>query len=233
MPTMKPLRCSRGFTLALLVAVLLACGIRQDEFDCENAAAHLQECCPGFDATSIECTYSPYCTTTYPAIDVADSDCIRSESCEALIGSGVCGRAGTLAGTASTATSAASPICGPNAPPFVPSVEAGGPPPPPGPPGISIACTGSGDCARGEVCCGNLGSLGGSSASTACAFAPCASGLQLCLTASECAPGRTCAAPVGGVSLIICAPETDASSDAGGGEDGAEGGVAGDGADGP
>ena len=82
--------------VAILVIVLpLACGdMRQDELDCEEAVSHLLACCPGFTGSHIECTYVAGCTTTtYPAISYLQSQCIRGESCDTLVRSGVCDRA--------------------------------------------------------------------------------------------------------------------------------------------
>jgi hypothetical protein len=90
----KSLSWSRGFTLSLFVAITLACGIREDEFDCENAYSHLQQCC-GNDSTlgSVDCHYTAGgCDEgpTYPAINIFTSDCIRSAPCDAIRASGVC-----------------------------------------------------------------------------------------------------------------------------------------------
>jgi hypothetical protein len=222
MLTKKPFRCGRAFTLSLLVGVLLACGIRQDEFDCENAAAHLQECCSGFSATMIECTYSPYCTTTYPEIDIADSDCIRNESCEDLIGTGVCGRALQLPPNAAPASPvSSSPLCGPG--PFVPApaedagAVADG--------GFSLACLSALDCAGGEACCVDL-----STPSSVCGFAPCPSGFQLCATSAECAVGQACGPVLSGV--MACGTPVDGGGVSFGGlPDTGDGGDAADAAD--
>jgi hypothetical protein len=84
-----------AWLLAAAVLVPLACGdMRQDELDCEEAVSHLQECCPSFDSSHIECLYVSGCeTSTYPAISIAQSQCIRGESCATLVSSGVCTRA--------------------------------------------------------------------------------------------------------------------------------------------
>jgi len=85
------------------LAVGIACGgIHQDEIDCEEAVSYLQQCCPGFDANAVGCqssqtTTNDGCNTTtttiYPALTPSEESCIRSESCEALVASGVCDRA--------------------------------------------------------------------------------------------------------------------------------------------
>lgn len=82
--------------LAVLVGIGLACtGIRQDEFLCENAVSHLLDCCQGFRASHLSCTYDDRgCGgTIYPELDVDQSNCILAESCAKLVSSGVCSRA--------------------------------------------------------------------------------------------------------------------------------------------
>jgi hypothetical protein len=97
-PSRPSRRRGRGaLTITLLVAVLLGCtGIRQDEFVCEDAVSHLQECCPGFQAGNVDCSYDPggcESNAIYPEISIAQSACIRGESCNTLRSTGVCGRA--------------------------------------------------------------------------------------------------------------------------------------------
>ena len=105
---------SPGFTLSLVVGTLLACGsIRQDEFICENAVSRLQECCPGFDAHAIVCTYDQGCVggATYPELDSTQSDCILSDSCEVLRNSGVCGRVAALPAEGLDEADSSAPVC--------------------------------------------------------------------------------------------------------------------------
>jgi hypothetical protein len=89
---------STGFTVALVVGLLLACnGIRNDEFACEDAVSHLQQCCPGFTGSNVSCTYDSYsgCSSgaSFPDFTVDQSACVRSETCALLQSSGVCERA--------------------------------------------------------------------------------------------------------------------------------------------
>jgi hypothetical protein len=66
-------------------------GFRPDVIGCEEAVAHLEACCPGYDAKNVHCNYNPgACGTTYPQIREAQSDCIRRQSCEAIQKSGSC-----------------------------------------------------------------------------------------------------------------------------------------------
>jgi hypothetical protein len=89
----KSVHRSRGFTLSVFVAVMLACGVREDEFDCENAYSHLQQCCAAVALPAITCRYEAGgCEEgpTYPDLDIPTSDCIRSLSCDVLRASGIC-----------------------------------------------------------------------------------------------------------------------------------------------
>jgi hypothetical protein len=72
-----------------LTALTGSFGIDQVEFSCEEAAAHLQECCPAFDPHSLYC-HSGGCGT--PTIDLtqSQSDCILGATCDDLRTSGTC-----------------------------------------------------------------------------------------------------------------------------------------------
>ena len=89
------MRRPRVVLLAVLVGAVVCCvGIREDELLCEEAAAHLANCCPGFTVSSLACSYNSGCgTTTYPALSVEASQCINGESCAALVAGNVCQRA--------------------------------------------------------------------------------------------------------------------------------------------
>jgi len=83
--------------LALFAPLLLgASGLREDEFECEQAASHLKSCCPSsFDPTHVGCAYdeggcgSP---ATYPSLGIDDSKCIEEKSCDEILASGLCDR---------------------------------------------------------------------------------------------------------------------------------------------
>ena len=84
--------------LALLVAMLEVApsadaGFREDELQCEEAAARLMECCPEFRPESISCDYvkSMGCgSDQYPALDSAAYDYLTSHSCEEIEADGWC-----------------------------------------------------------------------------------------------------------------------------------------------
>jgi hypothetical protein len=84
-------------SLVTLVVALVCCGsgFREDEVRCEDALAHLLECCPNFDRAPITCAYhyTGGCgssTTTYPALSIRQSQCVESSSCTALRDDHVC-----------------------------------------------------------------------------------------------------------------------------------------------
>jgi hypothetical protein len=82
--------------LALVVfgsAAFMQCGFRQDEVDCEEAVRYLSECCEGFDATRIRCTYQGGCESdTVPDVPVSQSECILAKSCDDIRRARVCER---------------------------------------------------------------------------------------------------------------------------------------------
>jgi hypothetical protein len=93
MPSLLHIR--RAAVVAAAVLVALACGnVREDELECEEAVAKLDSCCQDFDPSPIQCTFDSGCgATTYPDLDEDTSRCIRSESCDVIVSSGVCARA--------------------------------------------------------------------------------------------------------------------------------------------
>ncbi len=81
--------------------------LRADVIDCEEALARLTNCCPGFDPKRVQCTYyydhshdegctgsvSDSTTRETPALDIEESKCVLSRSCDELVEGGVCTRA--------------------------------------------------------------------------------------------------------------------------------------------
>ena len=99
------LRCAS--VVAVVFGVVPACEstqIRDDELSCEDAVAHLQQCCPGFTADQISCTYFAgggtggcYASPDEPGLNVPTSTCIRQRACDALVSKGICQEATTAA----------------------------------------------------------------------------------------------------------------------------------------
>jgi|SRR5580704_3368191 hypothetical protein len=203
--TRKSSRWRGGFTVSLVVCVLLACGsIRQDEFLCENAVSHLVGCCPGFDASVVECHYDAGCLgTTYPELDETQSNCILAQSCATLRAAGVCDRVAALPDEGLEDGGSTPPVCA--AGPAVAAGQSSGDDASEEAP--TIECHSASDCADGRVCCGVLNGAG---ANLECMAGPCASGIQLCATSSECDFGDSCQEGPAD-AIMLCAPE-DASS---------------------
>jgi hypothetical protein len=102
------------------VLVLTSSGwfnFREDELTCEEAAAHLENCCPDFDATLLRCDYNAGCgSTEHPSIPIEEATCIRERSCARLIAARVCERAMKAApivedAEGGTTPSARIPVC--------------------------------------------------------------------------------------------------------------------------
>jgi hypothetical protein len=73
-----------------------AAGSAGEEFACEEAAAQLEGCCPGYDPHETRCYFAYGCGNddpVYPEIDRATSDCITRKSCDELRKDGTCASA--------------------------------------------------------------------------------------------------------------------------------------------
>jgi hypothetical protein len=85
---------SRWIRLALgalaLSTLVAGGGLRQDELDCEQAVAHLQECCPDFGTATIACVSSRGCDVSEPALSIQESQCVIDRACADLVASGLC-----------------------------------------------------------------------------------------------------------------------------------------------
>jgi hypothetical protein len=67
-----------------------ASGFREDEVHCEEAKAHLLDCCDPFTG-QLACEYDNRgCGTTYPDLSVSESEEIQAASCDELRSSGLC-----------------------------------------------------------------------------------------------------------------------------------------------
>jgi hypothetical protein len=69
--------------------------LRPDEVDCEEAVAHMLDCCPAFDRSAVQCVYNDVCGISYPDLTPAESECILDESCEELVANKICDRVRT------------------------------------------------------------------------------------------------------------------------------------------
>jgi hypothetical protein len=200
------------FIVGMALAVPLACGaIREDEFQCENAVAHLKACCPVFNAMGVACNYGTGCgVTVYPVLDVQQSKCIERESCDTIRKTGLCEAVAALSDLPGSDAAGSGPTVCPMALQAAPpasdnDVEPG-----------TIACASMIDCQAGQVCCAGLV---GSATLTSCLAPPCPpfSSDQLCATSAECRAGETCQSPPAGfgiTGLTVCASASVGSTDA-------------------
>jgi hypothetical protein len=83
--------------LAVLAGVsllLLGFGLDKGELACEQAAVHLQDCCPDFDITTMDCTQEGGCSRRRESTAVAleESECIQAAPCEDIVARRVCER---------------------------------------------------------------------------------------------------------------------------------------------
>lgn len=77
-------------SLFVIVPVLMG-DMRRDEFLCEEAHAHLADCCPGFKTGPGVCEHVDGCDySDDPDLTPAQSDCLRAKSCEELRDQGIC-----------------------------------------------------------------------------------------------------------------------------------------------
>jgi hypothetical protein len=91
-------RWARRTLLAfLLPPLVLGMGFDERTFECENAAAHLEECCPGFAAAPSLCPQAFGCGGE-PLFELsnAESECIKGLDCGDVRSRGVCGKVSDL-----------------------------------------------------------------------------------------------------------------------------------------
>ena len=67
------------------------------EFECEQAVAHLQSCCPDFPVTKVECDFNGGCEANdHPLFEVATSQCLQNRSCSEITAADGCARLAKL-----------------------------------------------------------------------------------------------------------------------------------------
>jgi hypothetical protein len=71
-------------------APLSTSGLREDEVQCEEAKAHLLDCCAPFTGL-LDCEFIDHgCGATYPNLDVEQSRELQRRSCDDLRANGSC-----------------------------------------------------------------------------------------------------------------------------------------------
>lgn len=84
--------------LSFVIGLSLACGIREDELRCEEAAAHLTKCCPAFHKELLDCSFAPGstsggCNTGHrPDISIEAARCIAALDCADIQRTDYCAR---------------------------------------------------------------------------------------------------------------------------------------------
>ncbi|WP_437682773.1 hypothetical protein [Sorangium sp. So ce131] len=103
----------RILCVTLLAPLVLGMGVGEQEFLCENAAAHLEQCCPSFTAAPALCQENTGCGDEEEMrLTIAESLCIQDKECDDLVASNVCERAATRSGLADGSTDVARPaVC--------------------------------------------------------------------------------------------------------------------------
>jgi hypothetical protein len=85
-------RAVRVGVLILMALPWTQC-LRQDEVECEEAAARLMACCPDFEPTDVQCAFVEGCESdTYPHLSPRESRCILDRECANLRNDDVCER---------------------------------------------------------------------------------------------------------------------------------------------
>lgn len=93
---------SRRLGAVVLGVSLVFCGgvVTDAEVRCEEAAARLERCCPGFDSAGMSCFESIggfySCGAPTPDLDLPESSCVLGKGCDALRADGTCARAAYL-----------------------------------------------------------------------------------------------------------------------------------------
>jgi hypothetical protein len=88
---MRVLDTARALGLCLLIAgaTQLHGGFRESELQCEEAVAHLADCCE--KTLGIDCTHHDEgCDQVPPELSVEDSRCIRDLDCDEIRERGLC-----------------------------------------------------------------------------------------------------------------------------------------------
>ena len=80
--------------LAPLVFFLFGFDLDRGELRCEQAASHLEECCPDLEMSRLSCIQKGGCNrpTEGTHLTMEESDCIRDASCDDIQASMICER---------------------------------------------------------------------------------------------------------------------------------------------
>jgi hypothetical protein len=79
--------------VALLAIAFAFCDLSEDAVLCEESAAHLSECCPGFAPRFLNCDTPELVGCSMVDVQSDQARCILSRSCAQLRADGTCDRA--------------------------------------------------------------------------------------------------------------------------------------------
>jgi hypothetical protein len=98
---MKPTlwKTLRGAILAIVLGGVLPGALAEDQLECEQALAHLEECCPTIRAPLV---CGDGCGTI--TLSLASSECIQDSSCDEILASNMCARVASLSNSAADGT---------------------------------------------------------------------------------------------------------------------------------
>lgn len=79
---------------AALLSGAVTCSFRVDDLHCEEAAAHLTECCPELESYVLDCSGERQACESEPTITFTqqESDCLLERDCDTLARDRVCER---------------------------------------------------------------------------------------------------------------------------------------------
>lgn len=87
----------RTLLVFLLAPLVVGMGFDERTFECENAVAHLAECCSSFTAAASLCP-QPFGCGGEPSLELssAESACIKGKDCSDVRSRGLCSKAAAL-----------------------------------------------------------------------------------------------------------------------------------------
>jgi hypothetical protein len=93
-----PWKILRGVILAITVGGVLPGALNEEQLECEQAIAHLEECCPALNAPLV---CGDGCSSVTLTLDT--SHCLQDSSCAEVQAAGMCKRVMDLSNTAADA----------------------------------------------------------------------------------------------------------------------------------
>jgi hypothetical protein len=96
----------RNIAVAALALGVMTGALEERTLECEEAIAHLRDCCPGLSAPA---ACGDGCSKV--TLSEAESECIRESDCDELRAADVCGRVETLSAHENDVDGGWEPVC--------------------------------------------------------------------------------------------------------------------------